>query len=98
MNHRAFPPNFVTQNSDESDEEINPRCLNRSRIAANIRRNSITNNHMNTIPDDIDPVILSPTILQIKTHLCLQHLNQLHPVIQVQVGCQQGRFALMLIE
>ena len=57
MNHRAFHSNFVTQNSsDESEEEINPRLFNRSRIAANLRRNRVTNHHMNTIPDDVDPL------------------------------------------
>ena len=68
MNHRVFPPNFVTQNSsDESEEESNPRRFNRSRIAANLRRNSITNHQMITIPDDVDPVPRStesiPTVL-----------------------------------
>ena len=58
MNNRAFYSNFVTQNSsDESEEEINPRLFNRSRIAINNRRNRVaTNNQMNTIPDDVDPL------------------------------------------
>ena len=61
MNHKTFPLNFATQNSDDedSDEEINPRHLNKSRIAANMRRNNITNPHINTIPDDNDLVLNS---------------------------------------
>ena len=58
MNNSAFYSNLVTQNSsDESEEEINPRLFNRSRIAINNRRNRVaTNNQMNTIPDDVDPL------------------------------------------
>ena len=49
MNHRARRPNFVTQDSDDSEDDFNPRDFNRGRIAAIRRRR---NRNISTIPDD----------------------------------------------
>ena len=51
MNYRAQKPHCVTQDSEESDDDVDYRMFNRGRIRCNLRRRMLA---PGVIPDDND--------------------------------------------